>query len=76
MCFQEFFCDEAGAVTVDWVVITAAAVAMAVACFVAFKDPMFKMMNVTAVYLGHWEDCQAGTTVIAALFGPPVTVCN
>ena len=76
MSIRDFWSDQSGAVTVDWVVLTAAAVACCVAASSAFKEPILNSLNRTAVYLHSWEECQAGQTVYAALYGPPVRICN
>ncbi len=76
MRLREFWNDQSGAVTVDWVVLTAVAVVCCVAAVSVIKDPILNSLNRTVVYMHSWEDCQAGKTVIAALYGPPVRICN
>ncbi|MFD1342412.1 hypothetical protein [Litorisediminicola beolgyonensis] len=43
--FKTFFRDEAGAVTVDWVVITAAVVGMAAVSFWAIEDTSLALLD-------------------------------
>ncbi len=76
MRLREFWSDQSGAVTVDWVVLTAVAVAGSVAAAGALKDPMLRKLNIATTYMSHWEECQKGVTVIAAVYGPPVRICN
>lgn len=76
MFVQDFINDESGAVTVDWVVLTAVAVAMSIGAVVALKDPMLRLMSISAGYLAASDECNAGATVVVALFGEPIRLCN
>ena len=49
---QKFFRDDRGAVTVDWVVLTASVVIIAIGAINgAFKDAMLDVVAVTAYYV-------------------------
>lgn len=76
MCLRDFWKNQSGAVTVDWVVLTAAVVALATLAAMTFKDPMLKLMSTSVGYMSYWEDCRNGATVIVVLYGRPNRICN
>jgi len=49
--FKKFRESEAGAVTVDWVVLTAAVVALAGAAYTAISDSTVKLTTSTGTYI-------------------------
>ena len=49
---KNFRKDEAGAVTVDWVVLTAAVVALAIAAYGAINDNAFSLAQTAATNVG------------------------
>ena len=51
--FKNFRKDEDGAVTVDWVVLTAAVVGLAVAAYSSIRDGATGLTNDTATYMGN-----------------------
>ena len=59
---KNFRKDEAGAVTVDWVVLTAAVVGLAVAAFTAIESTTSTLTTEAAVAL---NSADAATTAIA-----------
>jgi Flp pilus assembly pilin Flp len=50
--FKNFKKDEDGAVTVDWVVLTAAVVGLAVAAYSSIQDGATALTSNTASYMG------------------------
>jgi Flp pilus assembly pilin Flp len=48
---RKFFPDENGAVTVDWVILTAAVVGIAIAAYVNIQAGSSSMANAVSVYL-------------------------
>lgn len=53
---DRFFRDEKGAVTVDWVVLTAAIVGLATVAYVAIEDNTEELFNATAGAIGGEND--------------------
>ena len=49
---NNFFADESGAVTVDWVVLTAAVVGLAVAAYSSIKTGATSLTERTNTYMG------------------------
>ena len=49
---KNFRADEDGAVTVDWVVLTAAVVGLAVAAYSSIRDGATGLTSSTATYMG------------------------
>jgi Flp pilus assembly pilin Flp len=49
---KNFSKDESGAVTVDWVVLTAAVVGLAVAAYSSIEDAASDLTSDTATYMG------------------------
>jgi len=52
---KRFFCDEDGAVTVDWVVLTAAVVGLAVAIVVTLIDGAAGVSAGTEAFMTSYE---------------------
>jgi Flp pilus assembly pilin Flp len=52
--FQKFVRDEDGAVTVDWVVLCAGIVAMAVAIFTSMSDGTMVLTDAVANFMKGW----------------------
>lgn len=52
---KNFSNDEDGAVTVDWVVLTAAVVGLAVAAYGSIKDGAIALTADTATYMGSQD---------------------
>lgn len=50
---KNFRKDEDGAVTVDWVVLTAAVVGLAVAAYSSIRDGATGLTDSTATYMGN-----------------------
>lgn len=54
--FSKFCSDESGAVTVDWVVITAAVVGMSAISFWSIEDNASTLMNSAGSAVGAQDD--------------------
>ncbi|KAE9627328.1 hypothetical protein FEE96_18255 [Parasedimentitalea maritima] len=65
--FKNFRKDEAGAVTVDWVVLTAAVAALAGVVYTSIADGAADLTASTATYMGG----QDSATIAAAGAGTP-----
>jgi Flp pilus assembly pilin Flp len=53
--FKNFRKDEDGAVTVDWVVLTAAVVGLAIAAYTSIEDGASTLTENTETFLGEQE---------------------
>ncbi len=58
--FKNFRKDEDGAVTVDWVVLTAAVVALAGAAYTSIHDGATDLTGKTSTYLGTLDPGSVG----------------
>ncbi|WP_425041069.1 hypothetical protein [Primorskyibacter sp. S187A] len=58
----DFLRDEDGAVTVDWVVITAAVVGMSAISFAAIEDSSFSLMSAAGAAVDGENDFGGGAT--------------
>jgi Flp pilus assembly pilin Flp len=58
-----FLKDEAGAVTVDWVVLTAAIVGIGMIVFLTIRPAVSNIASATGDRLGHAQACLLSTTI-------------
>ncbi|MFS4582306.1 hypothetical protein [Phaeobacter sp. C3_T13_0] len=53
--FKQFFAKDDGAVTVDWVVLTAAIVGLAVLIAASMEDGALGLADMLAAYMTNWS---------------------
>ncbi|MGR3703904.1 MAG: hypothetical protein ACU0A4_17635 [Paracoccaceae bacterium] len=58
--FKNFSKDESGAVTVDWVVLTAAVVGLAVAAYSSIETGASNLTSATNTYMGSQQPGNIG----------------
>ena len=64
--FSAFLKDEAGAVTVDWVVLTAAVVGLGLLVFNAVRPAVSNLATGIGTELGNAQDCMEANGIGAA----------
>ncbi len=63
--FSSFLKDEAGAVTVDWVVLTAGIVGLGIIVFTFIRPSVSNLAEGIGTQLGHAQSCLLTSTYVA-----------